>query len=91
MKNVFNLINIPIKKQVNFRSIRHVIYTITNNKIALHKFNDEDEEIKDEDWTTTYPLGSNIAVIKYFDEKDTPNSIEESKKQCEKFIENDQL
>ena len=65
-KCVFDSINAPItKEQVSFSSIKHVIYTITNNKIAVCKLNDK--EILDEDGMTTYPLGSKISFIKYYD------------------------
>ena len=39
----------------------------------------------------TYPLGSNIPFIKYFDDKDIPNSIEKLKEIMEKIIENYQI
>ena len=64
---------------MSFRSsITHETYTITNNKIVLCIFNYE--EVIDEDEITTYPLGSNIPLIEYFDVTDIPNSIEELKK-----------
>ena len=64
---------------MSFRSsITHDTYTITNNKIVLCIFNYE--EVIDEDEITTYPLGSNIPLIEYFDVTDIPNSIEELKK-----------
>ena len=78
-KCVFNSISDPItKEQVSFRSIKHVIYSITNNKIALGKLNDK--EILDKDVISTYPLVSNIPFVKYLNDKDIPNSIEELKK-----------
>ena len=49
--------NAPIiKEEVSLRSIRHEIYTITNNKIALCKLNDK--ETLDDGRVTTYPLES---------------------------------
>lgn len=73
-KCVFDSINPPItKEQVIFRNIKHVIYTITNNKIALHTF--DDKGIIDKDEITTYPLGSNIPLVKYFDDKDIPTLV----------------
>ena len=39
----------------------------------------------------TYPHRTNIPFIKYFDDKDIPNSIEELKKIYKKFIANDQI
>ena len=83
-------INAPItKEQGNFRNIKYVTYTITNNKIALRKVNDK--EILDKDGITRYPLGSNTPFIKCFDDEDVPNPIEELKKLYKKFIKNGQL
>ena len=60
--------NAPIiKEEVSLRSIKHEIYTITNNKIALCKLNDK--ETLDDGRVTTYPLESNIPFMKYFDDK----------------------
>ena len=50
-----------------------------------------DQEILYEDGITAYPLRSNIPFIKYFDDKDIPNSTEELKKIYRKLITNDQL
>ena len=66
----------------------YVICTITNNKITSCKFNDK--ESRNEDWATTYPLGSNI-LIKCLDDKDITNSIEKLKKILKMFFENDHL
>ena len=54
MENVFNSVNAPIKEEVTLRSIKHEIYTITSNKIALRKFNGK--EILDD---------GRITLIKY--------------------------
>ena len=70
----FRFRNPPItKEQVIFRNNKHVIYTITSNKIALHTF--DDKGIIDKGEITTYPLGSNIPLVKYFDDKDIPTLI----------------
>ena len=55
--------------------------------MALYKF--FDNEILDEDRITTYPVGSNMPFIKYFDDKDIPKYIEELKIIYKTFIEND--
>ena len=73
MKNMFDSRNAPI----------------TNNKIALRKFNDQG--ILDEDGIPTYPLGSNIPFIKYFDGKDITTSILKLNKVYQNFIGNDQI
>ena len=65
-----------------------MIYISKNNKSDSRKYNDK--EILDEDEITTYPFGSNVPFIKCFDDKDTPNSIEELKKLYKTFIENGQ-
>ena len=67
-KCVFDSKNAPItKEQVSFRNIKYVIYTITNNKIALCKVNDK--KVTDEDGISTYLFGSNISFIKHFHDK----------------------
>ena len=82
---IFNSINNPItKEQVTFRIIKHIIYSITNNRIALGKLNDKKN--LDNDVITTYFLGSNIPFIKYLNDEDIPNSIEELKKKIFKII-----
>ena len=48
------------------------VYTVTINKNALS--NGDDKEIQDEGRITTYLQWSNIPFIKYFDDKDIPNS-----------------
>ena len=48
------------KEQVSFRSIKHLIYSITKSIIALHKINDKD--ILEENKKTAYPLRSNILL-----------------------------
>lgn len=89
-KCVFGSINVHItKEQVSFRIIKHAIYTITNNKTTLRKFNHK--ELVNEDEIITYLLGSNILFAKYFDDKDIPNSTGELKKLHQNFTENGQL
>ena len=61
------------KKKKSFKSENHKVYTVTINKSAVS--NGDDKEIQDEGRITTYLHRSNIPFIKYFDDKDTPNSI----------------
>ena len=68
------------QKNKNFRSINHHIYPFASNK-----------KIQDEDRMKTYPHRTNIPFIKYFDDKDIPNSIEELKKIYKKVSANDQI
>ena len=49
------------------------------------------KKILDKDGITAYPHNSNISFIKYFGDKDMPNSIEELIKMYKKFIEYVQL
>ena len=50
-KFVFDSINAPrTKEEVSCRSIKHVVYAITNSKVALRKSNDN--EIPDDDKIT---------------------------------------
>ena len=49
----------------------------------------KDKELQDDDRITTYPQGSNITLIKYFDDKDIPDSIEVLRKIYEMFTKND--
>ena len=51
--------------------------------------NENDKELQNDDWITTYPQRSNISFIRYFDDKDIPNSIQELKKIYKTFTEND--
>ena len=77
-KGVFDSKNTPItKEQASFRSIKHLIHIIKNNKISLRKFNDK--ELADEDGITC-SLISNIPFINYFSDKDIPNSTKELEK-----------
>ena len=88
-KCVFDSTNTPItKKQVSSRNIKCLIYTITNNKITLQRFNDK-EILYEDGITTDHSLRSNIPFINSFNDKDIPNSIEELKKIYKKLIEND--
>ena len=77
-KSVNDKIKASITKKQNIRSTKNVIYTVTKNKIHLHK--QTDKEILHEDGITMYPLGSNIPFIKHFDDKDIPKSITENDK-----------
>ena len=89
-KCVFGSINVHItKEQVSFRSIKHAIYTITNNKTTLRKFSHK--EIVNENEITISLLGSNIPFAKHFDDKDIPNYTGKLKKLHQKFTENGQL
>ena len=47
-----------------------------------------DKEFQDIDGIATYPCGSNIPFIKYYDHKDIPNSIEELKNIYKNLTEN---
>ena len=50
-----------VLEQVSIKSIKHIIYTIISNKIALLKINYK--EVIDEDSIKTYPLEINILFI----------------------------
>ena len=74
------------KRTKHFRIIYHENYTATSNKTAMCN-----PKILDEDGIITYTHRSNIPFVKYFDDKDIPNSVEELKKTYKYFIENDKL
>ena len=49
------------------------------------------KEILKNDGITTYPYRTNLLFLKYFEDQDTPNSIEELKNVYKEFTENDKL
>ena len=49
------------------------------------------KEILKNDGITTYPYRANLPSLKYFEDQDTPNSIEELKNVYKEFTENDKL
>ena len=90
--DIFSILQICLKKEkIIFRSYNYKIHTVTCIKIAEWNTNENDKELQDSNSITVYLHGSNILLIKFFDDKDIPNSTEELKKIFKTFIENDKL
>ena len=75
----------PTGKTFSLRFI--LLYAIKLQCALLMKI----KEILKNDGITTYPYRTNLLFLKYFEEQDTPNSIEELKNVYKEFTENDKL
>ena len=75
----------PTGKTFSLRFI--LLYAIKLQCALLMKI----KEILKNDGITTYPYRTNLLFLKYFEDQDTPNSIEELKNVYKEFTENDKL